>query len=304
MFRETRIISCVLILFLVSLVSCISGCRSFTGRVPPQDENTVRIGGKPERIISLTASTTEVLFSLGLGDKIVAVSQNCNYPPEARNKEVVISHYINYEKLVSLKPDLIVVDSNSNFTDPSKLKKLNIPVLLVHSDTFPNLLKSILIIGRATGREEAAEEYARNLEIEMGEIALKARETFAGKKPRVCVVIWNNPLMVAGGDTFINFMVETAGGTNVMNNLRGYPQVNPEMLLVRNPEFIILTKINPEEFTRRRLWKNVEAVKHNHVYDVDPDIFVRPGIRAVTGCELLYELLKGYKPGLKMNDGR
>jgi iron complex transport system substrate-binding protein len=296
MYRKFKTISGILVILVFSVISCNTDRGNFPVTITEQDGTSVKIQHRPERIISLTASTTEVLFSLGLDDRIVAVSQNCNYPPQVREKEVVANFNINYERVASLKPDLIVVDSSSNFTDPTKLKKLNIPVLQVYSDTFPNLLKSILAIGQATGKEEAARYYTENLKKEMGEISKKARETFGENKPRVCVVIWNNPLMIAGSDTFINFMIETAGGVNVVGDLKGYPQISPELLLMRNPDYIILTKINPDEFKSRRIWKNITAVKNHHVYDVDPDIFVRPGIRSVTGCRMLYNLFTGQEP--------
>jgi iron complex transport system substrate-binding protein len=297
--RVHKIIPFLFVILKLLILPCDADVSSFPITITGRDDSIVRIERKPQRIISLTASTTEVLFSLGLGDRVIAVSQDCNYPPQVRGKEVVTSYYINYEKIVSLKPDLIVVDSSSNFTDPAKLRKLNIPILLVHSDSFPNLLNSIQTIGRATGREEAAKRYIADLKREIDEISRKAQETFGENKPRVCVVIWNNPLMIAGSDTFINFIIETAGGINVVGNLKGYPQISPELLLARNPDFIILTKINPEEFTSGKIWRNIKAVRDNHVYDVNPDVFVRPGIRSVEGCRLLFDLFTGKVTGEK-----
>lgn len=250
--------------------------------------NRVRLKKPPERIISLAAGTTEVLFSLGVGDKIVAVTDECNYPPETKSIQKVGNLYLNYEKIVSLNPDLVVVEASIRPRAYRKLKKLNMPVLGVNSDDYRKFLESLVIIGKATGEEERGRRLKAELEFNLRKIARSLSTISSDERPKVFIEIWDRPLMTAGGNTFISYVVETAGGVNVCRGLKGYPQVSPETLLIRNPDVIILTTSSRKKFLSNRRWRTITAVRQGRVHYINPDLLARPTMRLFDSCRILY----------------
>lgn len=293
---------CIL-LFLVSPSfsrSAFAEAALFPVTVTDTAGNKVLIKEPPVRIISLAAGTTEVLFSLGLGDRIVAVTDECNYPEQAKEKACLGNLYLNYEKIVNCRPDLVVLEGSLRSREIPKLKSLGIPLLVVCSDNYQDFLKSLQIMGQATGANSKAEEVISKLQASMKSIADSLRHTPPDKRPRVFVEIWNRPLMTAGGDTFINYVIESAGGVNVFSDLTGFPQINPETLILRDPEVIILTTSKAREFESHPIWKNIRGVRLGRVHEINPDILVRPSLRLFDGCLALH---RWFFPGRKLTQG-
>lgn len=248
----------------------------------------ILLKSKPKRIITLGPSVTEVTFSLVEDKRIIAVSTASNYPPETMGKEKVGDIYLNYEKIVALQPDLVIVETTLYSRNVRKLRSLGITVFAVKSDTYDNFVRSTGLIGKAVGSERKSSDLLLKMKKNMGIIALRIRNVPDRKKPRVFIEIWNNPLMTAGSGTFINYTIKNAGGINIAGDMTGYPQINKETLLLRNPDVIILTTSTRKDFIKEKHWKNIRAVKNGRVYSINPDIMVRPTLRLFEACRKLY----------------
>lgn len=248
----------------------------------------------PQRIISLNPSVTEILFSLKLDNNIIAVTNNCNYPPAAKTKQKIGDIGLNFEKIINLKPDLVVGESSIFSESIAKLKGMNIPVLLVNCKDLENFKTSFLRLGKETGKTELARKLIRNFDAELNKIKSRSdRSRPVTSKPRVFIEIWNQPLMTAGAGTFIDEIIETAGGVNVAKNLKGgYPVVNTEFLIKNNPDVIILTTGKVKDTLGNPAFKNINAVKGKKVYKINPDIIARPTLRLADAAQEIQNWIK------------
>jgi iron complex transport system substrate-binding protein len=245
--------------------------------------------------VSLTPSLTEILFSLGAGDTVVGVTANDTYPPEVAALPKVGDMNLDYEKIVALHPDLVVVDKGiAGEQRLARLEELGIPVRSFDSQSLEGLQSTILDLGRLSGRPEQAAELAGKLAAGIGEV--KARAGKLPRKPRVFVEIQDAPLMTAGGrssrggQTYVDMMITLAGGQNLYADLPDYPQVSPEDLLQRDPDVIVL--LNPphreiSEAVSRPGWNRLRAVKEGRVHLIEADLVVRPTMRTLGALQQL-----------------
>jgi len=300
-FRNILIISLVLTLWISALMSQRGYCSSFPRNVRDFTDNNILIKSPPHRIITIGPSASEVAFSLVNEKRIIAVSSSSNYPPEASKKEKIGDIYLNYEKIVALEPDLVIVESTLNYRAIYRLRELHIPVLAIKSDTYQNFSRSMILVGLAVGNEKKARRLLKKLKRNMNYIADKVKDIPREKRPGVFIEIWNSPLMTAGSGTFIHYVIENAGGVNIAADMNGYPQLNAETLLVRNPDIIILTTSSRKEFMAVRHWKNIKAAKTGRIYEINPDILVRPTLRLYQGCRMLYNL---FYPEMRISSER
>jgi iron complex transport system substrate-binding protein len=246
----------------------------------------------PGRIVSIAPSNTEILFALGLGERIVGVTDSCDYPAEAKNKPKVGAVQLDYERIVALHPDLVVAVGSLQRQAVTKLSDLGITVLAVDPKSVDGVLRAISLIGRATGAEARASEVVRELSARMDRVLRKLSGVKESDRPRVFVEIWNEPLMTAGKGTFIDELVFAAGGLNIARDAPGeWPEFSEEAVIERDPDVVILTNFNRAEALARPAWQGISAYKTGRVYEVNPDVLVRPGPRLVDGLETLAALL-------------
>lgn len=251
---------------------------------------TVTIPARPQRIISLAPSVTEVLFAIGLDQEVVGISAADDYPPaKIRSRERIGGVQLNFEAIVGLRPDLIIGMPSLQQPGLERLIRLGLPVLAVDAANMDGVFEKILQIGRATGQRRRATLLAAEMRLRAATIARRAGQARA--KPRVYVEIWGEPLITAASGTFIDDLIGRAGGINVFGDLTGWPQVSAEAILVRNPEVIILTYPNRAAVLVRRSWRQIAAVRHGRVYEVEPSLISRPGPRIVEGLLALARLL-------------
>lgn len=250
------------------------------------------------RIISLAPSTTEILFALKLDKNIVGVSQLCNYPKEALAKEKVGTFsQPNIEKILSLKPGIIFCAGLEQYPAVAKLKKFNIKIVVSDPVNMDSLFTSIEEIGELTGRQPEAKIIIEDMKAKIKKINSYTAKIPYHKKKKVFIEIWQNPLTTAGRDSFLNELIELAGGVNIAYDLRrAYGSFSPECVIKRNPDCIILAYMNGEnplnEVKLRAGWSEISAVKNKRVYgDIDIDILLRPGPRVVLGVEEIYKKL-------------
>lgn len=248
----------------------------------------------PQKVVSLAPSITETLFFLGLGGNIVGVTRYCNFPPEAQGKSIVGGVIDpNYEVIVSLKPELVIMTVEGNTREAfDKLLEIGIKVFVTNPRDFEGIFKTIKDFGKIFGVEARADHLIDSLKSEIGSIEKKNRFE---KKLRVLVLLSLNPLITAGKNTFINEIIERAGGINIGGRLKqNYPVLNREEILKVNPDIIILTEPNIEVKDLLKVfpeWKFVNAVKKGMIYKIDPDIVMRPSPRVILATKIVSEII-------------
>jgi len=243
-----------------------------------------------QRIVSLAPSITEILFALGLGKRIVGVTALCDYPPEARAKPKVGDANINPERVVALKPDLVVAHELLNGRVIPVLRRLGLRVLSANPNTFEKLFAFIQQIGRAGGVPERAAQLVRQMKERMKRV--EQRVAHRRLHPRVLFVISIEPLWASGRDTFADDLIRRAGGTNALGSqLQGFRAISLETALASRPEVIVLAGPNRAALLNDPRWRNTPAVQRGQVYEVNPDIYLRESPRLVDALEQLASLL-------------
>ncbi len=244
----------------------------------------VAINGTPQRIVSLAPSNTEILFALGLGDKVVGVTDYCNYPPEALNKTKV-GEYANpdIEKIVALNPDLILAGYGNPIEVVYTLAGLGLTVYGIKTTDLNDLLNDIRTVGKITGKE--AEANALTSQMESRITAITAVTSQLEQRPRVFYILWNGPLWTAGSGTFINELIEKAGGVNICQNITGYSEVSLEYVLACNPEIIITSQGSYDWAMNATELVGTNASQTGRIYTLNDDLVQRPGPRLVEGLE-------------------
>lgn len=244
------------------------------------------------RIVSLTPSNTEILFALGLDAKVVGVTDYCDYPPEARQKVKVGDVNISVERVLTLKPDLVVAHRLLNARVIPTLQRMHLRVISADPRSFMELFAFIRLIGRETGAAKAADQLVSRMQNTLNRIAGKVKQMRA--RPGVLFMTGIEPPWAAGKGTFPDDLMQKAGGRNVITvKTNGFQAISMEALLAANPEVIILTGGSKETLLKHRLWKRTRAVQSQRVYNVDPDVFLRTGPRLAQAVEELFTLLHG-----------
>lgn len=294
-----------LCLLALAIASICGGCRQNQLRSDPADPRSftdglgrkVSIRADPKRIISLAPSVTEILFALGLGDRIAGVTSYCDFPEAAKAKEKIgDTLHPNLERIISLKPDLVVITTASQLEELArKLDQLAVPVYVTNPKTVRETVNSIRELGGATGTAERAAEIAAEMQRRIE--AVEARVNGL-PRPRVLYILQNNPLITAGRNTFINDLIYLAGGQSISGQeTTDYPQFSRESVVARAPEAVIIPSSHGEDFVReedlRRDFPSTPAVRSDRLIKVNADWIDRPGPRIVDGLE---QLARGLHP--------
>ncbi len=263
------------------------------------------LAAQPQRIVSTAPSITELLYALGLGDRVVGVTRYCRYPPEAQQKPK-IGDYVNpnLEAIAALKPDLVVVQTNPvNLAE--RLGRLHLHTLEINQDNIAAIYNSIRVVGDATGSSAKAAQLTDSIRIRLAEVQRRAAPL---RRTRMMFVVGRSPnrldgLVVAGKASYLNEVIQLAGGENVFRDaLAAYPEVSLEEVIARNPEVIVDmgdmsdTVGVTEEHKRAvvRLWDRLQvvtAVKRHQVFAVAADIYVVPGPRVVDAARAFLSML-------------
>jgi len=255
----------------------------------------VVIEAKPERIVSLMPSNTEITFALGLGDEIVGVTDYDNYPEEALEKEKIGDMNFNVEKIISLKPDLVLAHGGSGMGSSveglQQLRDAGITVLVVNDATsFDAVYDAINMIGQATGTKNKADEMTADMQSRIEAIKEKASAIKEEDRKKVYIEIMPAPeIYAAGKNTFMDEMLSIIQAENIVTE-PDWPKVDQEAIIASNPDVIITTYgfYTPdaaEQVLGREGWQDVNAVKNKQVVDVNSDEVTRSGPRLVEGVE-------------------
>jgi iron complex transport system substrate-binding protein len=274
---------------LLSLALILTAC-SPTGHTASIDYifddlgRLVAINGTPQRIVSLAPSNTEILFALGLGDKVVGVTDYCDYPPEALNKTKV-GGYANpdIEKIVALNPDLILAGYGNPIEVVYTLAGLGLTVFGIKTTDLDDLLNDIRRIGEITDKEVEAQNLTSEMASKIEAVTNQTAEL--EQRPRVFYIIWNDPLWTAGSGTFIDELIEKAGGVNICQNITGYAEISLEDVLASNPEIIITSEWVYDWALNATELASTNASQTERIFTCDDNLVQRPGPRLVEGLE-------------------
>lgn len=262
----------------------------------------VTIESKPEKIVSLIPSNTEIAYGLGLDDQIIGVSDFDNFPEEVAEKEKIGGMEFNVEKIISLKPDLVLAHASGAHTSGAGLQQLKdagITVLVVNdATTFDAVYESISMIGTASGEQEKADTLIADMKKKIEEIKTQAKEIKEEDRKSVFVEVSPTPeIYAAGKNTFIDEMLQIINADNTVKE-EGWPKLDPEAIIKSNPDVIITThgyytNEPVKNVISRKGWDKITAVKENRVVDVHSDKVTRTGPRLTEGVE---ELAKAVYP--------
>ena len=264
---------------------------AFPATVTDDTGATIRLPRRPERLVSLTPSATEILFALGLDDEIVGVTNYCDYPPAARDKNRIGDINLDYEKIVSLRPDLLVAVGNMPAASLDRLRGLGLTLLAFAPTDLSAVMDAVERIGVATGRSAVANRVVQAMEERAGSVAGRLAGLPETARPRVFVEIWMDPVMTAGPGTFTAELIQMAGGRDIAWDAQPWSPFSQELVIARNPQVIISQCESAAQIKTRPGWGGIEAVREGRVYDVDQNIFSRPGPRLVEALETLARLL-------------
>ncbi len=261
----------------------------------------------PERIVSTSVSETEILFALGLGDKVVGVSDYDNYPPEVLEKQKVggVSEP-NVEAIISLTPDLVISGISIKDTAVEEFRSLGLKLVKTEPKNIEDVLGNILLFGQINNKQVAAEA----LVAQMREDVRKVTEAAATIKPedKKKVYIEFSPGWTVGKGEFMDELITLAGGINIASDLEGWNPINEEKIIADNPDVIIYTLNITDEKSGKKLedliqgrsgWDKIKAIADKQLVGLDGDILSRPGPRIT---EALKQLSEGIYPGLAKSE--
>jgi iron complex transport system substrate-binding protein len=254
---------------------------------------SVSISKRPERIVSIGPSNTELLFALGAGDRIVGDDDFSDQPAAAKTKEHVGGVKVNLEKVVSLKPDLIITVKFSDGTIEA-LSQTTAAVIVVDPVGLADVTRSASMLGKAIGADGDA--LAKDLQGKLD--ALKAK---VGNAPKLKVFDEEDAsdltkLYTVGPGSFLNDLITLAGGTNIAAGATSaYPTISTEEVIKADPDVIVLDDAafgtTVDSIAKRPGWAALSAVKNGRVYPLDPNLMSRPGPRIAEAAQVLAQLI-------------
>lgn len=250
----------------------------------------------PKRIVSLAPNITEILFSLGLDEEVVGVSIHCNYPEKAKSRVRVGSYIsIDFERVISLKPDLIIATGAGNPREMvERLERLGFPSFVIFPKRFEDVLQSIRHLGRVSAKEREALSIIESMQRRKEKVAERTKTLY---RPKVFLQIGESPIVTVGKGSFGDDLIRLAGGENVAGKDKEmYPRLGMEEILKRSPEVILISSMNPKGDYERILrewerWKMIPAVKQGRIHLIDSDLIDRPSPRIIEGLEEMATLI-------------
>jgi iron complex transport system substrate-binding protein len=256
----------------------------------------------PSRIVCLTEETTETLYLLGEGDRVVGVSGYTVRPPEARQKPRV-SAFINalFEKIEALRPDLVLAFSDLQADIAAELARRGFNVILFNQRSVAEILQMIRMLGGLIGCADRAEALTGTLEKGLEEIRARASLSI---RPRVYFEEWDDPLI--SGIQWVEELIEIAGGDPIFPELRHAKLakeriVQPDEVVRRHPDVIIASwcgkAVKKEKIASRAGWDALAAVRAGHIYEIKSAVILQPGPASLTdGVRQLHEIISGVGP--------
>lgn len=256
----------------------------------------ITIAKPPLRIVSLAPNITEILYALDIGHRIVGVTIYSDYPDEAKEKPKVGSYVsLNIEKIVSLKPDLIIGTYGGNpKSTVLRLEQLGFPVYVTRTETAAEMLTMIENIGTITYTSEKAGVLANTLRERIDAVTSKVRNA---RQPLVFLEINAKPLITTGAGSFQHEVIGLAGGRNLAGDSPArYPQYSLEDVVKKGPDVILISTMDrsglfEQQKAQWMRWENIPAVKNGRIHFIDSDLVDRASPRIVDGLEEMARLI-------------
>jgi iron complex transport system substrate-binding protein len=257
----------------------------------------------PQRIVCLTAETTEIAFALGAGERVVGVPGTARRPPAARERPRIGGFTtFRLDRILALRPDLVLAFSDLQAEIVGELVRAGVPVLALNQRSLGEIFQAIVLIGGVLGREAAA----RDLVTEMQEEIRQVREFSAGwpHRPRVYFEEWGEPPIA--GIRWVSELIEVAGGTDIFPELRDRRDargrvVDPAEVVRRDPEIIVASwcgkPTDLEALRRRPGWDRITAVRTGRLYELPSSDILSPGPSVLRGLRALHEVVQAWAAG-------
>lgn len=255
----------------------------------------VKLAARPVRIVSLAPSITEVLFAVGAGPQVVGLTKFCTYPLDAAQGREIIGGFsaktISVEKIISLKPDLVVAGGATHKPVSDALETAGVTVFNFEPKDFTGVYANILTAGALTDNRVQAEKVVAGMKARIEKVAATVAGIAPDQRVKVFYEVWDEPLMTAGPATFIGQMIELAGGINVFADVQEqYPTVSSEAVIARAPAVIVGPSSHGEGLTAEKIaarpgWQDLAALKAGRIVIVDGDIVSRSGPRLADALE-------------------
>lgn len=282
----------ILLLIFSFLISCSTENKNSKKDNSITDDlgNKFTFYTKPTRIISLAPNLTEIIYDLKLDKYLVANTIYCDYPEDAKKKEKVGDMLtFNFEKILSLKPDLIFITVEGNSKETyDKFKELGLKVFVSNPRNYEGVKKTYKDIGKIFSVN--TDSTIRNWDSTINRIKSESKNF----NKSAMFIVQLAPLMVVGPNTFLNEYLNFCGLKNIANDSPlNYPVFNREEVIKRNPDYIIIPESKKDDSIDKMIsvypeWKNLKAIKNKNVIIVDDNLFLRPGPRFVKAAENLF----------------
>jgi iron complex transport system substrate-binding protein len=252
----------------------------------------VTLKTEPQRIVSLAPSNTEILFYLGLGERVVGDTTYCDYPEEAKQVAKVGGFSDpSLEKIVSLNPDLVL--ATGMHTEMIKsLEDAGLTVIVLKPNSIEGIINSIQLIGRVSGVDNKAISLTNGLKDRVNAVSQKTALIPEAQRPTVYYELWDEPIMSVGKNSLIGEIISLAGGKNIADDsTEEYPQLSEEIIIARNPQIMLNSYghdakiITAADIAARKGWSNLAFVKSGRIYTIDSDLLTLSGPRIVEGLE-------------------
>ena len=254
---------------------------------------TVTVGKIPQRVVSTIPSNTEILYDLGLKDKVIAVTTHCAKTCDVAGKDVIGGWSDNaiVDKIVALKPDLVLAFGGLQYPMIQELEKKDITVFIFFPETVEQILEQILSVGKITGTTKDAEDIVNRCRASLKKIEEKFRDIPPEKRLK-CLRLMSTKAMVIGGGSFQSDIIRRAGGVNIFEDIKeAYPIVSLEDVKARDPDIIILNRDNEEDaikwFLEQPGWNELRAAKERRVISISCDYICHPNTRIDKTVEML-----------------
>ncbi len=290
---------------LVGLISLAAACSprpapSASAAVPggrtirDAFDRQVSLPPRITRIVSLAPSTTEMVFALGGGDRLVGVDQYSDYPSEAAKLPRVGSTIEpSIERILGLRPDVVLTATSANRQSTTdELARLGVAVVVTKGSSLEQIFADLAIVGEATAQQAQATALIARLRAELAALQQRASQL---PKTRCAIVVWPEPLVVAGPGSHLDDLLAITGGTNIAADAnQAFPTYSQERLIQRAPEVLIVgthKQQRPPDLEPLRRLASLPAVRNDRVHLVDGDVLFRPGPRIGEAAAHLFRLL-------------
>ncbi|KUO51627.1 MAG: hypothetical protein APF76_13360 [Desulfitibacter sp. BRH_c19] len=288
------------LVLLIAFTFLLSGCGSNAIDVNTNTDSKifkdvlgreVEILEPPQRVISLTPAVTEILFELELGDKVMGVTEYCTFPEEALSKPKMGGFEDpNIELVVDAEPDIVFVAAGIQTELIERLEELGITVFCLDAASVDQVIKNISMVGDIMGVPEITKSLTDEMQEKVDYIVDKVKDQ---EKPVVFFEVWDEPLMSAGPGTFIDSIINLAGGSNLAGDAdTQFPQLSMEILFERDPDVYIANDFHKKgDIMTRPGYETLKAIKTERVYTLNDDLVTLPGPRIVLGLEEVAKII-------------